>query len=630
MAEQTLSKKERIPSEVLGIQVNFCKNPECGNYGVPASPEPQQGKSAKGTRDAYRSTGSTKKRSDESTIRNVPCLLCLLCSEVLPIKNNLGIAEEIARMMRHLRPTKEPSCPNPECSNHKVGISEPGASYRLYGLTHASSPRYLCRLCGRTFALTASTARHRLASKNTLIFTLLVNKMPMRRICEIADISPRTLYDKIDFFYQQTQLFAGERERLLLEGKLAPERLYISVDRQDHLVNWTQREDKRNTQLSAIGSADNTSGYVFGIHLNYDSSLDQALVDNEARRIGDTTLRPPFRRFARLWLTCDLPGARLERTEQDMILKNFPKGAGLDADILRAYSEAQLRQDVEVFDLPIPADKLPVSGMQVHAEYTVYGHFFFLHALLKNAGKIRFFLDQESGIRAACLAAFRQRVQDHTCDAFYVRINKELTVNQKRKIMADLNEKLEAWRRLYPHVLSDTSLRRLMIEKNLHEGQYAGPWQDRWVDVPSPSMSEPEKKVCHLTALGDYDDSHLAALMDRASLHGIDRFFMQVRRLLSPAERPIRSASNAGRTWHQYSAYNPQALGKILEIFRVYYNFLKIGKDGKTPAMRLGLARGVINVNALNNFLPKTQRVERSRRQAVARRRKNGREKKPV
>lgn len=87
-------------------------------------------------------------------------------------------------------------------------------------------------------------------------------------------------------------------------------------------------------------------------------------------------------------------------------------------------------------------------------------------------------------------------------------------------------------------------------------------------------------------------------------LHGIDRFFMQVRRLLSPMERPIRTASNSGRAWHQYSLYNPGLLGKLLAIFRVHYNYRKLGDDGQTPAMRLGLAKGLIESGEIFNFQP--------------------------
>ena len=70
---------------------------------------------------------------------------------------------------------------------------------------------------------------------------------------------------------------------------------------------------------------------------------------------------------------------------------------------------------------------------------------------------------------------------------------------------------------------------------------------------------------------------------------------MQVRRRLSLLERPIGTASKAGRTWYGYSAYRPENIVKVLDIFRVYYNYSLLGQDKQTPALRLGLAKGVID-----------------------------------
>jgi hypothetical protein len=80
------------------------------------------------------------------------------------------------------------------------------------------------------------------------------------------------------------------------------ERLYLSVDRQEHLINWTTRKDKRQTQFQAVGTADNTSSYVFGVHLNYDPSLKPEIIEKDAIQGGDYDLKAPFRRYARLWL----------------------------------------------------------------------------------------------------------------------------------------------------------------------------------------------------------------------------------------------------------------------------------------------------------------------------------------
>ncbi|TVQ86037.1 MAG: hypothetical protein EA400_14030 [Chromatiaceae bacterium] len=70
--------------------------------------------------------------------------------------------------------------------------------------------------------------------------------------------------------------------------------------------------------------------------------------------------------------------------------------------------------------------------MQVHAEYTLYGHCFLLRDLSMGAEKIRLFLDQDSGMRAAVLGAFAERVTERTADAFYLRINKDMTDDEHR------------------------------------------------------------------------------------------------------------------------------------------------------------------------------------------------------
>ncbi len=142
--------------------------------------------------------------------------------------------------------------------------------------------------------------------------------------------------------------------------------------------------------------------------------------------------------------------------------------------------------------------------------------------------------------------------------------------------------------------MGDHDLRVIKAIADLKELKELGRWRDRWLLSPFPDMSEPEKAVCYLTNIKkvgfDYEDEHLARLHLKASLHAVDRFFAQVRRNLSQLERPIASASSTRRVWYGYSPYNPAQVGLLLDIFRVWYNYLETGKDGKTPAMRLGLA----------------------------------------
>jgi hypothetical protein len=239
--------------------------------------------------------------------------------------------------------------------------------------------------------------------------------------------------------------------------------------------------------------------------------------------------------------------------------------------------------------------------MQVREQYTMHGHFQLLAGLLRGAEKVRVFMDQDSGIRAAFLAAFADRIKARTADGWYVSVLKESTIHQKERAVQQAKARLADAADRYPGLSPDQLAVELMKEQ-MARATAVGQYGDEWLEHPVPNMSEPAKKLCWLTDLEDYDADHAARLYLRGSLHAIDRFFMQTRRLLSLAERSIVTASKDRRVWHGYSAYKPENLAKVLEIFRVYYNFCKVGADKKTPAMRLGLARAPIALEDILYF----------------------------
>jgi len=524
----------------------------------------------------------------------IPSIECRLCGERPTIKSNAAIAEERSRFLSDLAVAPEPSCPVESCQNNAVPIGSKG-DYQSFGVTKSGSRRYRCNACGKTFSVGKSTTGHKQPHKNRLIFSLLMNKSPFRRICEVADIDPKTLYGKISFIYAQCLAFAADREKRLLNGMAIP-RLYLGVDRQDYIVNWTQNADRRNVMLHAVGSADNNTGYVFGMHLNYDATLDSSEIEKDAVAIGDYQAKPPFRRYARCWLKEDYMAAIRNAASRKKKSKH-----DLQSEIEASYVETVQRDDVEVSETQDNAKRLPSKGMQIHAVYSLYGHFFYLKQLFGGVEKLRFFLDQDSGMRAACLSAFQPEIAVRRADAFFVRIAKEMTVVEKRAAIALSRSAFEHARQANAG-LSDAELETQLIKERIEHMSVHGKWQDKWMSHPFPNMSEPEKAVCYLTDYQDYDEDHLARLYNKASLHGIDCFFMQVRRRLSILERPVGSASNTGRTWYGYSAYNPETIVKMLGIFRVFYNYCNAGQDKKTPAMRLGLAKGKVALEDIIYF----------------------------
>ena len=358
----------------------------------------------------------------------------------------------------------EACCPDEACGNHGLGVSAGKPFYSSFGKTDAGSQRWKCMACQKTLSVAASsTSRQRDSHKNKLIFKLLMNKMPLRRICEVAEMGPNALYGKIDFIWRQCMAFAAARD------------------------------------------------------------------------------------------------------------------------------------DVENAELPEGSERLPEQGMQIHSEYTLYGHFLHLKKLTAKAEKVRFFLDQDSGMRAACLAAVASDIKHkRLVDAFFVSINKEMTVDQKRRRKGEAAEALRGFMEAHP-ALDESKAILEMIKEAIAKMPVIGGWSDKWLKHPFPNMSEPEKAIAYLTDMGDYDADHLAWLYNKASLHSTDSLFMQIRRRLMLLERGIHSSGNAGRVWNGYAPYNPQQIGKMLGIFRVFHKFMLEGDDGLTPAMRLGLAKGPVS-----------------------------------
>jgi hypothetical protein len=610
----------RVPVEVDGIQVNFCRNPTCSNFGVAASQTVSRGRPALGAPpNPYTISGQGK---------GIQGIRCNTCGEAPPIKSNLGIAEEVARLGSHLLARPSAGCSGDACASRGISPHDRPDLYDRFGKTRAGSSRWRCKRCGKTISTPASPLlRQRVADKNGLIFTLLMNKMPMRRILETAEISAPTLYGKIDFLHRQAMLFAGHYERAL--PSMAIRRLYLASDRQDYLVNWARKRDRRPVQLTAVGTADGPTGYAFGMHLNFDGEIDQTDPATAAIIDADKAVPVARRRLARLWLRSDAEAEAATREAHAQIA--LPEATSLAGDIARTYRQAMLRRDIEAPPEFTSQRALPVRGSQVRSEYVLFAHFEFLRRLIGHAEKVRFFLDLDSGIRGACLSAFHRQILAGQCEAFYVRISKALTQDQKAaavmeakltffsRVMAQPEvlaaaqasgigptEAYDQMRTATPTVVQtvEARVRTAMLVENRRQATAQGSWNDRWVVHPQPTMGEPEKALCWLTDRGHLDaqPEHIANLMHLASLHAIDRFFMQARRRISMVERPIATASRGDRIWHGYSPYNPEVLARLPDIYRVFYNFLRPGQDKRTPAMRLGLVHAVGNLEDVIGF----------------------------
>lgn len=587
----------RIPEPFSGIDVNFCKTPGCPNFGVPPSREITP--KGRPTRDNYNLHATGKGGSS-------PGLRCQHCGGVTTLKSNRGVYEEMLRIGAFLLDRDAAGgCRNRDCANYGKPVGEHPDLYRSHGRTTSGTRRFLCKACKRAFSLTNGRSRQRMPHKNLPVFRALVNHQPLSRICEVNDIGFPTLYGKIDFIHRQCLAFAADRERAF--ANIVFNRLYLCSDRQDYIVNWGDRARRKTIRVQGLGTADLRSGYIFALTPNVDPSADPKVLEQEAVEAGDYDVPPPFRRHARLWLQGDYQ-ASVARSRSRAAEAHGERAGTLDEEVRRRDNLLTPRDDLESPELLTDDQGLPERGMLVHADYTMYGHFQYLRRMLARAVKVRFFLDQDAGLKQACLAAFSDAVRDRWADMFFVAVAKDWTIDMKRRAVDESKRRLLAAHRADPEG-TGADVRIEVIRQRIEAALAASPRPNGklngvWIEHPFPDMAEPDKRICYLTDHDDYDIEHLAHLYDMASLQAIDTAFMQIRRRVKLFERGIPTARRARRIWVGYAPYNPAMVVKMLDIFRVWRNWVFVGKDKRTAAQRLDVAKGKVRIEDIVYFTP--------------------------
>lgn len=473
--------------------------------------------------------------------------------------SNAAIVEEHKRLRAWSQPSTPIVCRTHGCANQSRPVDTHPDDYQRFGRTPAGSLRFRCRLCLSTVSQPVrASLRLRRPEKTEQILTLLINKMPMRRLCEAAGVRPETLYQRIRRLGAQCRSFMAAHEApFLREAQF--ERLHLAIDRQDYMLNWGSALDRRITAIRSVASAEARSGYIVAQHLNYDPLANPLAEELLAREAGDPEVTPPFRRYPRLWLP---------------------------------YESADPAGDTSTV-------RLPGHGGIVHETYTIAAHVLCLAPWVERSQYAQLTLDREPSLSRLCVLAFADRVRAGSLDAFYVRINKDLTVAQRHQALARAEETLKELRTLHPTMDDAHLMRRVLADRYAMALEAPLVGRGPWIGHPYPTMSEPERAVQCLTATPERSIDQLVAGMARASLRSIDRYFMQLRRKINILERPLYTTSAAGRAWFGYSAYSPRVVLETLDIFRAVYNCHLRGQDRRTPAQRLGMLNAPVSLAEL-------------------------------
>ena len=303
--------------------------------------------------------------------------------------------------------------------------------------------------------------------------------------------------------------------------------------------------------------------------------------------------------------------------------------SNLLGQIERLYTSAASRKDVENIELHTLdtsySTPLLSNGLQVHMPYMCYAQWFLLHEIFTGAGvkSLQVNTDIDSMGRAAFLSAFAEEVKRGDAHLFFVNFTKHQTIDERGEILREARRARRAFAQTLPAAVRKDwrQVGREMMKSRLKEQQKYGKWDDEWVVHPLPTVNEPHKAMSWLTPDPDLDEERKADLFLRSGLSTVDNVFLKTRRLVNAVERPIDSAGGKKRVWHGYAPYNPAMLTKYLTIFRTVNNWVFVGDDGKTPAMRLGFTKEPLEYEDIvwpGQRVPRPKAVRRRGKKMVA------------
>ncbi|WP_156945892.1 hypothetical protein [Roseicyclus elongatus] len=557
--------KRRLPQPCLGIDINFCRNPQCGLFTVPPDPYDRRGKNrstVKSNQPHGKVIGSGSEKS----------YACGACGHHSILKNNRAIVQEYKRLRKvYVAATPKDACQNEGCCNHGKGRDAYPDLYRKSGKTANGAQRWKCKACLKSYSVGSSIRRQKRSHTNRDILWLLTNGTPISKICDFTEMSARDVYAKIDFIYDQVIDFNATRERMFEVVRWETVGRRFATDSQTLHLNWPNKRTRAQIAAQHLCTAHANSGYIMAAHLALDPDVDLPDVEAEMIAVGDFALPRAFRQQARVW-----PESEFKK-----------------------YID-KITQKVSIHPLEAPEVdlglQLPHRGALVRQDILQAAHAFYLRRCLgKGDERFVFVLDGDSGLALSFISAFAPRIKEGKADIAVVAFDKHKSNDQRNMIVNDGKIALELasgiGRSQWSTMPAEDAIK---ITDHIISQMLVGHPLDAPFDWPFHTKAEPNRKVRILTDRPEMDPDRRARLMRLATLRSVDQYFHKVRSNLRFAARPGHTPSNNGRAWDRHYLYNPGTMVKIIEIYRFVHNWMGHHKTKETPAMKLGLAKGRI------------------------------------
>ena len=593
-----------IGGESGHLDVNFCANHNCRNFGVAASSEQAQG--------LYK---FTKPRDAWSWH-----LECLNCGQSQRLLNNVAVDKAfLYDLKRHL---PHEYCTKTGCDNHRVNLYEYfGKRYGLHSRNEKKSIYQVrCRgrrqgnICNTLFPagvpLGLHTDRERTSkylNDTGLIIRLIGNDNGPGSMRDILKCGSGNYYSQLKNLAAAAVDISGYYFMQLLRRENGFSRatmcLYTDIIEIPFHVGGDEIRAETLKYIVTVTNYRDSQCILAATPMFYPDDEDKHTLRNELLLNSQSELDKPeaYRDNAHLYG----PGVPLNRS----------------------------RSGDKTKPGKIIYPPMGIDGYLMVETYALVSHFLLLRKLLDRVHTVVHYFDGERTLRNPAIIAFSDRIRDGRCEIMVssylkktkgkIAIDSQSARNslqtQYRGVEGVTIEKDESLRRT--HLLGETlPAIREELEKSILEHRQKFDERDAeketdryedmdcamfrmaldglWVSDPIPPSFEPGRRYLWLTRRPDSSPEHELALCMKATLQPIDMCFSAIRHTTSTAKRAANLPSQGNKRGYGSHAWLPLNVIHEFTLRQFYWNFL-VRYDSDKKVARTNLL-GIYDQEALD------------------------------
>lgn len=411
------------------IQYNTCSNPFCDNYGknqfqydkIPNKPNRYK-LSGGGISDKVINCNNIPESNKNKTL-----------DYYTTVYSNWSIAEEIKRLITInsvVDYNLEYKFHKDNCINSEYTHINNKSMFRYKGESSSKSEKWQCKSCGKiTNILPSKSENFQYHQKKNDILPrfaeLLLNKTPVKRTCEILNITATTYYNKLEWLYKRCLEFLNTHESKKFE-KIKFNRIWLNTDMMIYNLNNVRKHGKggrnyQNTESLQLPtyiavSGDFESKYIFRADVAYDWSITQDKITEDTLLFKEDHVYSFSRKNARYRIQyCPQPPTvNDEQTveEYQNLLNSF--------DIRKNY----------------------IDGLHVMTGYTLFAHYWLIEKSL-NVDKWRFVSDEDSVILTTLFRVFSDKILLNDAQHFLCKVDRKKPMKQAFGEWVDSKDFLE-------------------------------------------------------------------------------------------------------------------------------------------------------------------------------------------